>query len=269
MIDTMKLREQKSKPNVLMYSCLLVATVLATSYSVITDRSNQQTHQAIRHQIMQTKPIEVEIKGSAQPIFITDQAIFTDQNIWSYVGPTRPYEETYQPPELVAISVEHSKDSKMQIAKSVVRPLERLFKAAENDGLNLIVASAYRSIEDQTELYQDFVDRLGEEAAKKYVANPRHSEHHSGLAVDIDDYSTDCLIDSNVCQLSLESANWLADNAPKFGFILRYPEGKQPITGTAYEAWHFRYVGTSLSTKLSAAGLTFDEFISQVSPGRQ
>lgn len=188
---------------------------------------------------------------------------------WMYVSEAAPLPKTYEPAELVDVTLPRAdKEVPMKLRADVLKRLEQLFSVAKQDGNELMVSSAYRSISDQQELYDDFVRTRSEAVAKQYVLTPGTSEHHTGYAVDITDASVRCEQDSSECNLSPASATWLATNSPKYGFIVRYPSGKEPITGIAHEPWHFRYVGVVLAMQLTEADLALDEFIEQATPGR-
>ena len=126
--------------------------------------------------------------------------------------------------------------------ENVKNQANMMFAAARNEGLNLYISSGFRSYETQAGLYQSYVNRDGLNAADTYSARPGHSEHQTGLAFDVNEVS-------NAFNNTPE-AIWLANNCYKFGFILRYPNGKTNETGYMYESWHFRYVGNQLATKL-------------------
>ena len=135
--------------------------------------------------------------------------------------------------------------------------------AAKLDGINIYIASGFRSYQTQNRLYTNYVARDGKAKADTYSARPGHSEHQSGLAFDICSHDLDgqdACINSNFD--NTDQAKWLAQNAYKYGFILRYPKGKTNETGYKYESWHFRYVGTDLSTKLYNNGdwLTMENY---------
>lgn len=115
-------------------------------------------------------------------------------------------------------------------------------KAASDDGLFLFVKSGYRSYAVQKYLYDNYVIRDGKEGADRYSARPGHSEHQTGLAIDINKASSSF-------NGTTESI-WIANNCAEFGFIIRYPEGKEEITGYKYESWHVRYVGKELAAEL-------------------
>lgn len=127
-------------------------------------------------------------------------------------------------------------------------------------GFDLVAFSGFRSYEYQTTLYNNYVNRDGKEEADRYSARPGHSEHQTGLAFDIGEQSQQHL------WLTAEfgetpAGKWLADNAHNYGFILRYPEGKEDVTGFMYESWHFRYLGIEKATEVKKTGLTLEEYL--------
>ena len=128
----------------------------------------------------------------------------------------------------------------------------KMCEAAEKDGLKIIVVSAYRTEDYQRNLYNKSVNSNGAEYADEYSARPGHSEHQTGLAVDINSVYT-----------SFENTNefkWLQKHAHEFGFILRYPKDKEWITGYAYEPWHYRYVGVDVANAIHHEGITYEEY---------
>ena len=125
--------------------------------------------------------------------------------------------------------------------------------AASLDGISLFVASGFRSYEYQVDLYNTYVKRDGKEAADTYSARPGYSEHQTGLAADI-----------NAADSSFEDtpeAIWLDKNCYKYGFVIRFPKGKEAYTGYTYEPWHLRYVGKDIAKKIHAAGgISLEEY---------
>ena len=131
--------------------------------------------------------------------------------------------------------------------------LQEMFNAAKTDGLNLFVKSGFRSFSTQKSLYNNYVKRDGKAAADRYSARPGYSEHQTGLAFDINK--------SNSSFAGTPEANWLAENCYKYGFIIRYPEGKEAITGYIYEPWHIRYLGIETATAVYESGLCLEEYL--------
>lgn len=120
-------------------------------------------------------------------------------------------------------------------------------------GLNIWIQSGYRSYSLQESLYNKYVNRDGKEAADTYSARPGHSEHQTGLAFDLNSITDDFQY--------TDEGIWINNNCYKYGFILRYPKGKEHITGYKYESWHLRYVGIELASKLYNNGdwITLEE----------
>lgn len=130
----------------------------------------------------------------------------------------------------------------------------QMASAIVSDGIPLCIVSSYRTMQKQQSLYDNYRAQFGQAYADRYSAKPRTSEHELGLAIDL---SEDCrLEDSGTSRLH----RWLAQNAPKYGFILRYPLGKEERTGYAYEPWHFRYLGVDLALYLSQNGLVLEDY---------
>ena len=129
--------------------------------------------------------------------------------------------------------------------------------AAKAAGLQLQIGSAYRSAATQKSLYYGYVASNGQGYADLTSARPSHSEHQTGLAIDFTRIDGTCFLEK--CFAGTPEGKWLAAHGPEFGFVLRYPDGKTPITGYDYEPWHFRYVGPEAAGKV-AAGQTLEEF---------
>lgn len=129
-----------------------------------------------------------------------------------------------------------------------------LQRDAKNTGINLNIISGFRSYDTQAVIYNRYVNSDGQANADTYSARPGHSEHQSGLAADINS------LDQN--WIYTNEGKWLNNNCYKYGFIIRYPKGKEAITGYIYEPWHIRYVGTDLATKLYNNGnwITLEEY---------
>ena len=119
---------------------------------------------------------------------------------------------------------------------------KKMKEGAKKDGITLKVVSGFRSYSNQKAVYNKWVSRDGKAKADTYSARPGYSEHQSGLAADLNHVGSS--FDNT------KEAKWLAENCYKYGFILRYPQGKQSETGYIYESWHFRYVGKDLAKKL-------------------
>ena len=131
--------------------------------------------------------------------------------------------------------------------------LQQMFAAAKAEGLDLFIRSGFRNYQTQKSLYESYVKRDGQAAADRYSARAGHSEHQTGLAFDINK--------ANSSFAGSPEAIWLAENCHKYGFIIRYPEGKEAITGYIYEPWHVRYLGVETATAVYNSGLCLEEYL--------
>jgi zinc D-Ala-D-Ala carboxypeptidase len=171
----------------------------------------------------------------------------------------------YRPADLVEPNIPFifkEQDEKRLMRKEAAQALERMFAAAKQGGVNLAGVSGFRSFETQRALFDYYVRTQGEDVARKYSAEPGHSEHQTGLAMDVSGSTGQCAADD--CFANTPEANWLAAHSAEYGFIIRYPKGKEAITGYNYEPWHVRYVGTALSKPIAAKGQTLEEYFGKV-----
>ncbi|PAE38033.1 M15 family metallopeptidase [Bacillus sp. 7884-1] len=147
---------------------------------------------------------------------------------------------------------------KRKMRKEAAIALEKMFAAAKKEGIYLSGASGYRSYATQASVFNYYVKRDGYEKARTYSAIPGTSEHQTGLAIDVSGSNGYCAVSS--CFADTKEAKWLDKNSANFGYIIRYPKGKEYITGYKYEPWHIRYVGTGISKDMKARGLTLEEY---------
>ena len=165
----------------------------------------------------------------------------------------------YAPTELTELSNGQSVD------KRIYPSLQSMFDDARAQGVYPVVSSGYRTAKQQQsemdDKIQEYIDdgKSEDEAralAATYVAQVGYSEHEAGLAIDI------------VAKANKSDDNtvwaWMKEHCAEYGFILRYPEGKEGVTGMSYEPWHFRYVGVEAAQKIMGAGITLEEYLGQV-----
>ena len=163
-------------------------------------------------------------------------------------------DENYIPNDLEKISSLYSCEEKYlrTLAKN---SFEKMAIDAKKEGFNIIAVSAYRSYNYQKKLYNNYVIEKGIYYADMCSARPGHSEHQTGLAVDVSNSSLD--------YDNFESTKeflWIKENAHKYGFIMRYPKAKFHITGFKYEPWHYRYVGIDVATYIYQNNITLEEY---------
>jgi zinc D-Ala-D-Ala carboxypeptidase len=164
------------------------------------------------------------------------------------VNKRRPLPAGFVPSDLVPVSVPHVGTTPKLRAKAA-RAVESLFTTfTAETGLHMRSNSAYRSFSAQKAEYAAFTQSLGASEAAETTARPGFSEHQTGLAIDIGAVGSGC--DARACFAETAQSHWLASNAWRFGFIIRYPRGQQAVTGYSYEPWHIRYVGRALAKKI-------------------
>ena len=163
--------------------------------------------------------------------------------------------EDYEPLELTNIPLQYAyADNKL--AKVANDAFINMWNAAKEDNLSLIVNTSYRTFKTQETMYENTKAASGGRTADSTVARPGHSDHQTGLSIDvfeINNQSMSTFKDSS-------AYTWLKENAYKYGFIERYPEGKENITGFTFEPWHWRYVGYEASKTIQEEKITFDEY---------
>lgn len=163
---------------------------------------------------------------------------------------------SYVPGDLVTVDLPSTRDT--QLRSVAAEGLTKLFAAAEGAGHELYCCSGYRSYETQSELYAWNVDTYGVEGAELVSARPGMSEHQLGLAMDVTSASVGFdLLESFG---TTPEGQFIKENAHKYGFIVRYPQGKTDITGYAYEPWHLRYLGVDVATDIYNSGKTMEEY---------
>ncbi|MGO1060456.1 M15 family metallopeptidase [Planococcus sp. FY231025] len=145
-------------------------------------------------------------------------------------------------------------------SKEARAAFESMKKAAKADGIDLHAFSTYREFARQKVLYEGYVAKDGQQAADRYSARPGFSEHQTGLAFDIGEAGQEQHWASTSFGATA-GGKWLKANAHKFGFILRYPEGAESLTGYMHESWHFRYVGTAAAAEIFSKGLTLEQYL--------
>lgn len=187
------------------------------------------------------------------PTFDKSQLSHDDaSSLWVVVNKLRPLNPVNYAPALANLTFPGGKGQLRPEAAAALQQLFADYRAQTGD--QYTVVSPYRSYGTQVSVYNGWVSRLGQAQADRQSARPGYSEHQTGLAVDID---------TAVSQSfgATAAGQWLAANSYKYGFILRYPDGLESVTGYEYEPWHFRYVGVALATEMHVTGVqTLEQF---------
>ena len=162
--------------------------------------------------------------------------------------------DNYEIDDLVTLDNEYSKKGE-KVREVIYNDLKKMFDEAKKDNINLNVISGFRTNEKQDTLFNNSIKKNGLDHALIYSAKPGYSEHQLGLAIDI-----------NSVEESFKNTNeykWLKNNSYKYGFIERYPEGKEKITGFGYEPWHYRYLGVDVAAKIFTENITYEEYVAK------
>ena len=138
------------------------------------------------------------------------------------------------------------------------KAFKEMQQEALKQGYEIFVDSSYRTYEYQERVFNKIASEKGLDHAKKFVAIPGGSEHQTGLAIDIIFRRNNEMIEEQ--KEEDPEIKWLFSHAHKFGFILRYPKGKEEITGFNFEPWHFRYVGKKVAEEIFASDITLEEY---------
>jgi D-alanyl-D-alanine carboxypeptidase len=205
-------------------------------------------------------------KNEASDYLLTDTPVINvdENNMLILVNKNHRLPSTYVPSDLITVNVPFpfSEDlPKKKMRKEAAVALEKLFDAAQKEGLSLYAQSGYRSYSTQEAIFKRNAQKYGEQKANTFSARAGESEHQTGLAMDVTSSAVGyALVESFA---TTEEGEWLTENAAQFGFIIRYPKGKEKITGYTYEPWHLRYVGKEAAKKISEKGVTLEEYLNQ------
>lgn len=177
------------------------------------------------------------------------------------VNKTHPISKDYIA-NVTLVSATSVYGDEVQIEETTYRAYSDLFDALMKEGIEIGVDSCYRSIEEQQSVMDEFIEKYGQDYAIKTVAQPGTSEHHTGLAIDIvPKVNGEWVIENDDMLKQIEIFAVIHNKLPEYGFILRYPKGKEKITGYDYEAWHLRYVGKEAAQEIFNEHATLEEYL--------
>ncbi len=199
---------------------------------------------------------------SSEKTFNKNQYSTSDpSSIWVVVNKSRLLPADYAPANLTVPKVtlgEGAATDNMHLRADASSAVENLIKSANSDGTKLMLVSGYRSYATQQAVYSGYVSSQGKAFADSTSARAGHSEHQTGLAADLGAASGTCQLEK--CFADTPEGKWLAANAYRYGFIIRYQKGTQSLTGYDYEPWHVRYIGTPLAAEVNKSGQTLEQF---------
>jgi len=246
---------------------LLLVSTSSPNYSInfnsINDLSKDKTNEKINNNSKQ--------KDKDTPIKQTDKEINDDQeknpinnplNKLILVNKEQGLPSEFVPDDLVIPNIPFAFEGyhpKKQMRAVAAKALERLFIKAKEEKIDLVGVSGYRSFNRQEEIFNYNARLKGIEEANQYSAKAGHSEHQTGLAMDVSSPRVNYDLVEEFGETT--EGRWLSQMAPEYGFIIRYPKGKEDTTGYQYEPWHLRYVGVKHAKRIAYNGSTLEDYL--------
>lgn len=180
------------------------------------------------------------------------------------VNKTHGLEEGYEPDDLRSVqSYADDRNPQYQVLREdAASAFDRLSLAAKKENHIIKLTTGYRPYAYQKQLHDAYLARNGDAWTEQYSAEAGYSEHQTGLAADVSAESINYQLDQSFAETA--EGKWLAKNAHRYGFIIRYPKGSEYITGYEYEPWHIRYVGVEAATKIYNNNLTLEEYLGDI-----
>ena len=179
----------------------------------------------------------------------------TSKGMYTLVNKYYYLDKNYIPDDLVDVEKEYARDS-AKMNKTAYENFKKMADAAKEEGLTLLITTAYRNYNFQATLYNNYVRQDGKEQADTYSARPGYSEHQLGYSADLTNKERVSFGEFK----NTKEFNWLKNNAYKYGFIIRYTEANQYITGYVPESWHYRYVGDDIAKYIYENNITYEEY---------
>jgi D-alanyl-D-alanine carboxypeptidase len=247
------------KRSIYIAGLLLILIIGAGAYAFSREQNTPQMQSRLADTNQQKTTVQKNKPAAQQKYAIDEPASL--QVVINKKRPLNP--ANYVPAALVTPKVPlraNITEDERQISGEAAPALEKLFSEAQKQAINLTLESGYRSFKFQTKLYNRYVMQQGQAVADTQSARAGYSEHQTGLAADIGGTTRpECNVEA--CFSETPEGRWVAANARTFGFIIRYPEGKTPVTGYIYEPWHLRYVGIELAQAMQQSGSpTLEEY---------
>lgn len=251
---------------------ILVTTLLVTGY-IYFKKSNKHEVKSIVINNSSVESTSPESTDNTETIAPEPAEVEPKTTTNTEKPPVKqPWPITYSTDEASSLTVVVNKKHKLpnnyspivvsvsggQMRQEAATAMSQLLSDSEKLGIGMKIISSYRSYNTQVSTYQKWVNIQGQAEADRGSARPGHSEHQTGLAADLGNLDGSCNL--LACFGSGTQGTWLASNAHLYGYIIRYPEGKESLTGYQYEPWHVRYVGVDTAIAIYQSGLTMDQY---------
>lgn len=258
-ITTSALKQEETKEKE-----IYVAKADEVTNTVNDNQRDEEKTEQKQEQVEEKHPINYVSKPTFYQNVIT---VSNPDSMLVLVNKNYALSEDYEPSDLVlpnVLSTDYNQNQNIYLRKEAAMYLEQLFYAAQNEaGLTLLARSGYRSYQTQISLYDRYVSQNGTEKADTFSARAGHSEHQTGLAMDV---TADSVNRQLVTDFGLTPEGiWLKENAHRFGYIIRYLEGREDETGYQYEPWHIRYVGVEAATEIYENNWILEQYLNKKS----
>lgn len=242
---------------------ILVVSTLAIGLTACSNSSEGGDSSINKHAKAAEKATTEQVDKSVDSIKKDVEKENQDPTITALVNKQNSLDETYAPTDLVKLDVPTVLENPEinQLRKIAADALKAMFDDAKESDIYLYARSGYRSYQTQKQLFNNYVSNHGEEEAVRFSARPGQSEHQTGLAMDVTSESVNFQLEEGFGE-TIEG-KWLREHGHEYGFIIRYPQGKENITGYIYEPWHIRYLGVELATEVYKSGLTYEEYLAK------
>lgn len=189
----------------------------------------------------------------------TPEDLDSPDSVTVIVNKLRPLPSDFEPEDLVELPSKYTDGRQQQLREEAAQAAEDMFAAAEQDEIDLHAVSSFRTFDYQQRLYDNYLQHHGTADTEGMSARPGHSEHQTGLALDVDTAGGEHTLQTSFGDT--DAGRWIAEHAHEYGFVIRYPEEQHDITGFQYEPWHLRYFGEQYSQRIEEnSGVAEEEF---------
>lgn len=231
-----------------------ISTLLAQKYFIFDELERYISYIDNNKKETISNVISIVNTNSDYDFYTNTEKADTSKDYTLLVNKHYVLDKDYAPTDIVPCSVMYAYDDN-QLREEAYNAFKLLFNAAKAEGHTIIIASSYKSYEWQENFYNNYKLKHGLKNADNSAIRPGHSEYQTGLAIDVASFNN-----PSAKFEETEEFTWMINNAHKYGFILRYPKGKENITGFDYDPYHYRYVGIDIATEIHEKNITFDEY---------